>query len=393
MVRRRRRPKAAGLEIGRYLVRAQARQHLVEMAEALQASLLPPLSPMVPGLDIAVRYRAAGGDGQIGGDFFDVFPLPDGEWAILIGDVSGRGPRAAALIALARYTLRAAAIGAVAPSAVLNVLNDVVRRELDVSNGGDERFLTVAYMTVRPAENGYEVQLACGGHPYPLALRSDGSVEEIVCEGDLIGAFEVHECTDTPMLLREDDHLVLVPDGVTEAGRNGDECGEERLKRAIADAPAATASELADAIEGPVLDHLGSKRTGRRRHRRAPNRIPPVVENTNASIDVKSWPTSHPDARSRASTVGPGIGQRATTCGLTRCGCDRSSTNLRPHGSGASAPRGRMTAPGSAGPGLNKPTAGQQATRQSPTQLRRAARSQPAARRLGRVPSPQEVDR
>lgn len=101
--------QAAGLEIGRYLERAQARQHLVEMAEALQASLLPPLSPMVPGLDIAVRYRAAGGDGQIGGDFFDVFPLPDGEWAILIGDVSGRGPRAAALTALARYAPRPSA--------------------------------------------------------------------------------------------------------------------------------------------------------------------------------------------------------------------------------------------------------------------------------------------
>ena len=277
--------QAAGLEIGRYLERAQTRRHLVEMAEALQASLLPPLSPMVPGLDIAVRYRAAGGDGQIGGDFFDVFPLPDGEWAVLIGDVSGRGPRAAALTALARYTLRAAAIGAGAPSAVLTVLNDVVRRELDVSYGGEERFLTVAYMTVRPAEDGYEVQLACGGHPYPLARRADGSIEEVVCEGDLIGAFDVHESADTSTLLREDDLLVLVTDGVTEARRDGDEFGEERLKRAIAEAPAGTASELADAIEAAVLDHLGSN--AQDDVAIVVLRLPPEVENHNASIDVK----------------------------------------------------------------------------------------------------------
>jgi sigma-B regulation protein RsbU (phosphoserine phosphatase) len=181
--------------------------------------------------------------------------------------------------------LRAAAIGATAPSAVLSVLNDVVRRELDVSYGGDERFLTVAYMTIRPSEDGYEVQLACGGHPYPVARRADGTVEEVVCEGDLIGAFEVHESADTSMLLREDDLLVLVTDGVTEARHDGDEFGEVRLKQAIAAAPASTASQLADAIEASVLEHLGS-------HAQddvaiVVLRLPPTAENTNASIDVK----------------------------------------------------------------------------------------------------------
>lgn len=277
--------QAAGLEIGRYLERAQARQHLVEMAEALQSSLLPPLSPMVPGLDIAVRYRAASGDGQIGGDFFDVFPLPDGEWAILIGDVSGRGPRAAALTALARYTLRAAAIGASSPSAVLTVLNDVVRRELDISYQGDERFLTVAYMTVKPSEDGYDVQLACGGHPYPLARRADGSIDEIVCHGDLIGAFNVHEAEDTTAVLREDDFLVLVTDGVTEARHDGDQFGEDRLKEAIARARATTASELADALEAAVLDYLGT--VNQDDVAIVVLRLPPSIEHTNTSIDVK----------------------------------------------------------------------------------------------------------
>lgn len=277
--------QAAGLEIGRYLERAQARSHLVEMAEALQASLLPPLSPMVPGLDIAVRYRAAGGDGQVGGDFFDVFPLPDGEWAVLIGDVSGRGPRAAALTALARYTLRAAAMGASSPSGVLMVLNDVVRRELDVSSGGEERFLTVAYMTVKPSEDGYAVQLACGGHPYPLARRADGNVEEVVCEGDLIGAFDVHESADTTMELRVDDLLVLVTDGVTEARNGGDEFGESRLKDLITNADARDASHLADAIEAAVLEHLGGQ--AQDDVAIVVLRLPPPIEDRHASIDVK----------------------------------------------------------------------------------------------------------
>jgi phosphoserine phosphatase RsbU/P len=277
--------QAAGTEIGRYLERAQSRRHLVDMAEALQASLLPPHSPTVPGLDVAVRYHAASGEGQVGGDFFDVFPLPDGEWAVLIGDVAGRGPRAAALTALARYTLRAAAIGATTPSSVLQVLNDVVRRELDASYQGDERFLTVAYLVIKPGTGGYEVKIACGGHPYPLARRADGTVEEVPCEGDLIGAFEVHEATDRVVELSVDDALVLVTDGVLEARHGGVELGEEGLRQLIAASRAADASGLADEIEQAVLAYLGGN----------PKddlaivvlRMPEVVEVHSSSIDLR----------------------------------------------------------------------------------------------------------
>lgn len=277
--------QAAGTEIGRYLERAQARRHLVEMAEALQASLLPPHSPTVPGLDVAVRYHAASGEGQVGGDFFDVFPLPDGEWAVLIGDVAGRGPRAAALTALARYTLRAAAIGASAPSTVLQVLNDVVRRELDTSYNGDERFLTVAYLTVTPGTDGYDVAIACGGHPYPLARRADGSVEEVPCEGDLIGAFEVHEATDRTVKLGVDDILVLVTDGVLEARREGVELGEEGLRELIAASDAVDASGLADEIEQAVLAYL----EGHPKDDLAivVLRMPKAVETLRSSIDLR----------------------------------------------------------------------------------------------------------
>jgi PAS domain S-box-containing protein len=247
--------ETAGREIGRYLERTEARRHLLELAEALQASLLPPHSPTVPGLDVAVRYRAAGGEGQIGGDFFDVFPLPDGEWAILIGDVSGRGPKAAALTALARYTLRAAAMGATSPSVVLAVLNDVVRRELETAYHGDERFVTVAYLTLAASATGYSIVAACGGHPQPLARRADGSIESVPCEGDLIGAFDVHESGDQSIDLRADDLLVLVTDGVIEARGEHGEFGEDGLRQVVADA-GPTATNVADAIEAAVLAHL-----------------------------------------------------------------------------------------------------------------------------------------
>lgn len=277
--------QSAGLEIGRYLERAQARRHLVEMAEALQASLLPPRPPTVPGLDLAVRYRAAGGGGMVGGDFFDIFPMPDGEWVIVIGDVSGRGPRAAALTALARYTLRAAAVGAPSPSAALRVLNDVVRRELESAYEGDERFLTAAYLTVSPSIGGLAVRIACGGHPVPLARRVSGEVDVIRCEGELIGAFDAHEALDEAVELRPGEVLVLVTDGVLEARNGGEEFGEERLRAVVASAGDGPAAQLADAIEEAVLGHVGGL---------TPDddvaivvvRLPPAVPSPTASIDV-----------------------------------------------------------------------------------------------------------
>ena len=244
--------QSAGQEIGRFLERAQSRRHLIEMAEALQASLLPPQPPAIPGLDIAVRYRAAAGEGQVGGDFYDVFPLPDGEWVVLIGDVSGRGPRAAALTALARYTLRAASVGAASPSAALRVLNDVVRREVESTIEGDDRFLTAAFLTIRPSAQGFRLEIACGGHPYPLARRLSGEVSEVPCQGELIGVFETHESRDEVVELGRGDLIVLVTDGVLEARRGAEQFGDDKLRSVIARSGAGTAAELADAIEAEV---------------------------------------------------------------------------------------------------------------------------------------------
>jgi serine phosphatase RsbU (regulator of sigma subunit) len=257
---------SAGAEIGRLIERedarrqaAQAREHLVGMAQALQASLLPPHPPVIPGLQIAARYRAAAGEGQVGGDFFDVFPLGDGGWAVAIGDVSGRGPKAAALTALARYTLRAAVVAAGRGSDVLRVLNDVVFHELQTTDELGEQFLTVAFLILRPTPSGLSLQLVCGGHPYPLVLRESGEVEEAVCVGELVGVFDAWEADDVDLALGAGEALVLYTDGAFEGRGPDGEFGQERLRQVIAQARGMSAEEVANLLEGAVLDYIGEE--------------------------------------------------------------------------------------------------------------------------------------
>ncbi len=254
---------SAGAEIGRLVEReearrqaAQAREHLVGMARALQASLLPPRPPVIPGLEVATRYRAAAGEGQVGGDFFDVFPLSDGGWAVAIGDVSGRGPEAAALTALARYTIRAAVVAAGRGSDVLRILNDVVLQELRTADALSESFLTVALLTVRPSPPGLSVQLACGGHPPPMVRRNSGEVEEPPCDGGLVGVFDSWETVDVDLSLEPGEALVLYTDGAFEGRGPDGEFGQDRLRQVLRQASGLSAEEVATSLVGAVLDYI-----------------------------------------------------------------------------------------------------------------------------------------
>jgi hypothetical protein len=137
------------------------RERLQLLVAGLQRSLLPTVLPAPPGMRTAAHYHMASPD-EVGGDFYDLFRLPDGRWAFFLGDVCGKGVRAAAVTARARYTLRAAAVYDPSPAVVLGNLNTVLCQDAD---SGDGDYCTVVFGVLTPTATGYRADLAGGGHP------------------------------------------------------------------------------------------------------------------------------------------------------------------------------------------------------------------------------------
>lgn len=223
------------------------------VAQALQQSLLPPLLPAIPGMQVAARYRATGAGNLVGGDFYDVFQDGGGHWAVVVGDVAGIGAEAAAITGLARYTVRAVAMHEYRPSQVLRALNEAIVRQRP-----DERFCTAVYLRIEPQPDGARVVLSCGGHPPPLVVRANGEVEVLEAAlGNLLGLFSEVHLTDAAARLRPGDGVVLYTDGVIEARRpDGSLFGQERLVELVRRNAGASADTMARRIESAVLaDH------------------------------------------------------------------------------------------------------------------------------------------
>jgi len=194
---------------------AQYRER-AHVAQTLQASLLPAALPQIPGADVAAEYLAAGEGMDVGGDFYDVFALDDGAFALVIGDVLGKGAEAAAVTALARYTLRAVAGRSPSPAATLAALNDEMLRQ-----SADRRFVTAVLARLEPRPGGgARLVVACGGHPPPVVLRAGGGGEAIGVPGTLLGVEPEVHLEDSVAQLAPGDALVLYTDGVTEARRD-----------------------------------------------------------------------------------------------------------------------------------------------------------------------------
>src|SRR5262245_25180482 len=182
------------------------------IAQTLQNSLLPPLLPEIPGVELGAVYRAAGEGYEVGGDFYDVFSTSDGHWFAVIGDVQGKGAEAAAVTALARYTIRAAAVRRRSPAAILRWVSEVMlRREYP-----DDRFCTIACVHLDLTREPARLTTACGGHPLPLVLRAGGEVQPVGVPGTLLGLVERVELEDRSTDLHPGDTLVLYTDGLTE---------------------------------------------------------------------------------------------------------------------------------------------------------------------------------
>ena len=230
------------------------------IAHTLQVELLPTDLPEIPFVEVAVRYRAAGELNEVGGDFYDIFPSSaDGEWMVVIGDVSGKGAEAAAVTALARYTLHAAALESSDPSELLSKLNAAL-----IAQRRGRDFCTACVARVRPREEGASVCFSIAGHPPPVVLRPDGRTEMPGEPGTLLGIFEDPELVNCEVELDPGDSILLYTDGVIEAGRPLGQLGEEGLAEALAAARPETAADAVDvaetiaieAQEGPVRDDI-----------------------------------------------------------------------------------------------------------------------------------------
>jgi PAS domain S-box-containing protein len=216
------------------------------IAHTLQAELLPSRLPDIPGVHVAVRYRAAGELNEVGGDFYDVFERRGAGWAFEIGDVSGKGAEAAAVTALARHTLRTASLQPASPRELLETLNDA----LLVQRAGSE-FCTVCLcgLSVSDDGSGGQLTVALGGHPPALVLRADGRVEALGEAGTLLGVFADPRLHEVSTSLEPGDTVLLYTDGVTEAGPAGEEIGEEGLAELLAGMSGMSPDAIVDSVE------------------------------------------------------------------------------------------------------------------------------------------------
>lgn len=221
---------------------ARLYENLGEVARTLQVGLLPQRLPELEGVDVAARYRPAGDGSLIGGDFYDVLPREDGV-DLVIGDVTGKGARAAGLTALVRHTLRTAARYEDSPSRVL----DIVNRTLVAERTDTGRYCTVAMC--RLALNGStRATICCAGHPLPMVLRGQGAIEQVGRPGSVLGWLPDPKLEDVEFDLDPGQALVLFTDGVTEARTTGDAYGlgglAELLRAAVGEDAAGIAARV-----------------------------------------------------------------------------------------------------------------------------------------------------
>ena len=200
------------------------------VANALQTALLPAVLPAVPGLVARALYRPAGDGREIGGDFYELFPLVGGRWCAVLGDVAGKGAEAAVVTARVRFTLRALSAEAASPERLLAAVNAVL-----TDDGDDERFCTLAHVGLTPHEGGVRADVVLAGHLQPLLRRAHGRVEAVGAPGTALGLLPDPELHVTTVELVDGDALCLFTDGLVEAqDSTGTELGPGRVADLLA---------------------------------------------------------------------------------------------------------------------------------------------------------------
>src|SRR4051794_9887912 len=229
---------------------ARLYQERTRTAQTLQRALLPPHLPQIAGLELAASYRAAGEGNEVGGDFYDVFRQSDGSWALVVGDVCGKGPQAAAVTALARYTLRAHAVAGLRPSYLLARLNDALLRQRAPG------FVTVALARLEFNDGGARVELTTAGHPLPV-LFAGGTATAIGDVGTPLGIVERPELPEISVQLAPGDLLAFYTDGVSEAAAPRLILTEVELAALVAERSAEGPGAVVAHLEARALANAG----------------------------------------------------------------------------------------------------------------------------------------
>jgi serine phosphatase RsbU (regulator of sigma subunit) len=243
---------ALATELGRHLgvaIRVDRMfRHRSAVAEALQGSLLPARLPDVPGIELSAAYIPAGENLEVSGDFYDVFPVQDG-WAVVVGDVCGKGQEAAAMTAAARHAIRAIAHWNPDPADVLAKANEVI-----LDGDYEDRFVTVklAYLR-RDGDHGkWAAELASSGHPGPAVIRPDGQIDMMGGGGLPLGLFPDAGPERESVELGPGDQLFFFSDGVTEARSPDQRYFEDDLADGLAGAAGRPAAETVKMVQDLV---------------------------------------------------------------------------------------------------------------------------------------------
>ncbi|HEY5196019.1 MAG TPA: SpoIIE family protein phosphatase [Solirubrobacteraceae bacterium] len=200
--------------IGTAIENARLYTERTRIAQTLQRALLPESLPDIPGAEVAALYAAAGELNEVGGDFYDVFEYGRDRWMLVIGDVCGKGPRAAGVTALARHTLRAAAHAGQSPRHMLDTLHQALRRQ---PAGAD--LCTVCLVILQHGPSCALLTVALAGHEQPLIIDLDGQATPVGSPGTLLGVIDPITITESAAELHAGQTLLLFTDGVPDAGR------------------------------------------------------------------------------------------------------------------------------------------------------------------------------
>jgi sigma-B regulation protein RsbU (phosphoserine phosphatase) len=241
------------LEIQReHALRGEAlgHQHRAEaLARTLQRSLSPPSLPIIAGLDVAVHYEPSAPE-DVGGDFYDLFPLAAGRSGFFLGDVCGKGPEAAAITSLARYTMRTAAMLREEPDAILMDLNAA----LLMHTAGPMQTCTAVYGQIDMTTGATAIMLAVAGHPPPLIVREDGSVQTTAAHGTLLGAVHDPSFQTCEVKLELGDAIVICSDGIFDTVLHGIRVDEQHVAELLSGSSGASAQDLVNRLISALED-------------------------------------------------------------------------------------------------------------------------------------------